>query len=312
MSAPEISLAMSTYNQAPLLRRFLRNYLKDGASMVPLLVVDDGSDDETPDVLREAAAVHPSITVHSLPHVSIAHARNHALRAASTPWLAFSDTDCILDRRYFETLSALPARFPDAVAVEGAVRPAPGPKLPFTHSMYNPHGGTYATANMAFKVKEILGLGGFDEGFMNFREDTDLALTIINRVGPIPFCSDLAVEHPHIPRTFSKALRAAYGTQVRVILSEMRLYRKHPASYSRVRHFPDARGTLTAWCRRYFALYLKECLRYLFRTPGLTMAQRMAGVVPAGQAMTVAFLEQVCIGVICASRIGEIARLKSP
>ncbi len=303
---------MTTYNQAPLLQRFLGNYLREGASLVPLMVVDDGSSDETPAVLREAAAGHPSITVHSLPHLSIAHARNHALRFSPTTWLAFSDTDCILDRRYFETLSALPDRFSDSVAVEGAVRPTPGPKLPFTHSMFNPAGGTYATANMAFKVKDILALGGFDEDFMNYREDTDLALTIIDRLGPIPFCPDLVVEHPHIPRIFSKALRAAYGTQDRLVRAEMRLYQKHPASYGRVRHYRDARGTLFAWCRTYSALYLKECLRYLFRTPGLTGSQRLRGLVPAGQAMTVAFLEQVCIGSICAGRLGEIARLKSP
>ena len=312
-AVPDISLALATYNQAPLLRRFLGNYLRDGAELVPLIVVDDGSSDETADLLGEAAAKHASITCHSLPHVSAAHARNHALRSAATPWMAFSDTDCILDRRYFETLPSVPSRFPGAVAVEGAVRPSPGPKQPFTHSLHNPTGGTYATANMVFKVEDILAIGGFDEGFtVNFREDTDLALSILDHLGPIPFCPDLVVEHPHIPRIFSKALRAAYATQDRLVRAEMRLYRKHPASYGRVRHYRDARGTLFAWCRTYSALYLRECLRYLFRTPGLTKPQRLRGLVPAGQAMTVAFLEQVCIGAICAGRLGEIARLKSP
>lgn len=310
---PLISLALATYNQAPLLRRFLGNYLRDGAALVPLVVVDDGSDDETAALLREAAAGNASITCHSLTHVSAAHARNHALRTASTRWMAFSDTDCILDRRYFETLASVPTRFPGAAAVEGAVRPTPGPKPPFTHSLHNPTGGTYATANMVFRVEDILAIGGFDEDFtVNFREDTDLALSILDRIGPIPFCPDLVVEHPHIPRTFSKALRAAYATQDRLVRAEMRLYRKHPENYRRVRHYRDARGTLFAWCRKYSALYMKECLRYLFRTPGVTGPQRLRGLVPAGQAMAVALLEQVCIGAICAARLGEIARLKSP
>jgi GT2 family glycosyltransferase len=312
-ATPAISLALATYNQAPLLRRFLGNYLRDGAGLVPLVVVDDGSVDETAAVLREAASGCASITCHSLPHVSAAHARNHALRASATRWMAFSDTDCILDRRYFETLATVPSRFPGAVAVEGAVRPTPGPKPPFTHSLHNPTGGTYATANMVFRVEDILAIGGFDEGFtVNFREDTDLALSILDRIGPIPFFPDLVVEHPHIPRNFSKALRAAYATQDRLVRAEMRLYRKHPDTYRRVRHYRDARGTLFAWCRKYSALYLKECLRYLFRTPGVTGPQRLRGLVPAGQAVAVAFFEQVCIGAICAARLGEIARLKSP
>jgi glycosyltransferase involved in cell wall biosynthesis len=309
---PLISLALATYNQAPLLRRFLANYLRDGASLIPLVVVDDGSEDATPEVLRELAA-HPNITVHRLPHVSAAHARNHALARAATEWLAFSDTDCLLDRAYFETLAAIPARYPGAAAVEGAVRPTPGPKPPFTHSLHNPAGGTYATANMVFRVKDILALGGFDEGFtVNFREDTDLALTILDRLGGIPFCPDLVVEHPHIPRDFAAALRKAYATQDRVVRAEIRLFEKHPVSYARVRHYRDARGTLFGWCRKYFALYFKECLRYLFRTPGLTAGDRLRGLIPAAQAMIVALLEQLCIAAICVVQWGRITRLKSP
>ncbi|MDB5106953.1 MAG: glycosyl transferase family 2 [Fibrobacteres bacterium] len=309
---PRIALALATYNQAALLRRFLGNYLEYGASLIPLVIVDDGSDDATREVLRESGT-HANITVHRLAHVSAAHARNHALRTAATEWLAFSDTDCILDRKYFEALASIPDRFPGTAAVEGAVRPTPGPKPPFTHSLHNPTGGTFATANMVFRVRDILALGGFDEGFtVNFREDTDLALTILDRVGEIPFCPDLVVEHPHIPRNFASALRKAYATQDRLVRAEIRLYGKHPGSYARVRHYRDARGTLFAWCRKYFALYLKECLSYLFRTPGLTAGDRLRGLIPAGQAMIVALLEQVCIGAICVVQYGKIKRLKSP
>ncbi|GEM_PF-1873766 len=308
----QIALALATYNQADLLRRFLANYLRDGAGQVPLIVIDDGSTDGTPQILAGAAS-HAGITVHRLPHVSAAHARNHALRTATVEWLAFSDTDCLLDGNYFRALASLPARYPGAAAVEGAVRPTPGPKPPFTHSLHNPTGGTYATANMVFRVRDILALGGFDEGFtVNFREDTDLALTILDRVGAIPFCPDLVVEHPHIPRDFATALRKAYATQDRVVRAEIRLYQKHPISYARVRHFRDARGTLLAWCRKYFALYLKECLRYLFRTPGLTVGDRLRGLLPAVQAMIVALVEQICIGAICMVQLGKITRLKSP
>jgi glycosyltransferase involved in cell wall biosynthesis len=312
LSSPcPITLALATYNQAALLRRFLENYRRHGAGLVPLLIVDDGSGDGTPGLLRDAEAL-PQTTVHRLEHVSAAHARNHALRSCRTPWIAFSDTDCLLDGAYFETLAKVPDRFPGAHAVEGAVRSSPGPKPPFTHSLRNTAGGTYATANMVFKVADILAIGGFDEGFpANFREDTDLALTILDRLGPIPFCPDLAVEHPHLPRGFGKALRNAYATQSLLVGAEMRLYRKHPESYSRVRHHRDARGTLLAWCLKHTPARLRECLRYLLAAPGLTAAQRLRGIAPAGQELIVAFLEQACLGAVCASRYPDIARLRS-
>jgi glycosyltransferase involved in cell wall biosynthesis len=310
-SPPVVTLALATYNQAALLRGFLENYRRHGASVVPLLIVDDGSRDGTAGVLREAEAL-PRIAVHRLPHVSAAHARNHALRACPTPWIAFSDTDCVLDGKYFEALAQVPRRFPGAPAVEGAVRPPPGPKPPFTHSLHNPAGGTYATANMVFKVADILALGGFDEGFpANFREDTDLALTILDRLGPIPFCPELAVEHPHLPRPFGRALCNAYATQSLLVGAEMRLYSKHPDSYARVRHHRDARGTLFAWCIKHSPARLRDCLRYLFAAPGLTPAQRLRGLAPAAQEMIVALLEQACIGAVCAGRYADIARLRS-
>lgn len=297
----EICLALATYNQAALLRRFLDNYLRDGASLVPLLVVDDGSADGTADMLAGLPS-GAGIRVHRLPHVSVSHARNEALRRSPTPWLAFSDTDCLLDRRYFETLKSLPERYAGAAAVEGAVHPVPGPKPPFHHSLFNAKGGTFATANMAFHVPTALAAGGFDEGFGNFREDADLALTLLDRGGHLPFCPDLVVLHPHVPRNFQAAVRKAYATQRAVILSEMRLYRKHPTSYARVRHHPDAAGTLRAWRRKYAGLYIRECIQYLIRTRGLAAAERLKGLGLACQAVAVALLEQACANIVCLLR----------
>lgn len=296
--APEISLALATFNQAGLLRRFVDNYLRDGADLVPLIIVDDGSDDGTA-VILDGLPPEAGIAVHRLEHVSVSRARNHALRNCPSLWIAFSDTDCLLDRRYFETLRALPDRFDGAGAVEGAVLAAPGPKPPFHHSLFNSRGGTFATANMAFHVDTALVSGGFDEGFGNFREDADLALTLMDSGYSVPFFPDLVVYHPHLPRNFLRSLRLAYATQSAVLRSEILLYRKHPSSYALVRHHHDAASTIRAWRRKYAGLYFRECHRYLFRTPGLGGSERIRGIALAAQAMIVALWEQVCVLAIC-------------
>lgn len=305
-----VCLALVTYNQADLLRRFLDAYFTEGgAGHVRLLVIDDGSDDLTPSILSSLPG-DAGIVVHTLPHVSIAHARNHALRNSPTPWLAFSDTDCRLDRRYFETLPGIPARFPGAAAVEGAVQ-MPGPKPPFTHSLANPKGGSFVTANMVFHAASVLSLGGFDEAFANYREDTDLALTLIEKVGTIPFCADLSVVHPHLPRALGRSLRNAFSVQGRIIASEIRLFEKHPHGYRRVRAHTHARGTLLAWCFRYSARFLKQSLGYLFDTPGLTPRDRIRGLSPAVKEVSVALWEQMCIGIICMVKWRKITRLNT-
>lgn len=307
-----VSLALVTYNQATLLRRFLDNYLAEGGmGAIPLIIVDDGSDDATPEILS-ALPKGAGIVVHSLPHVSAAHARNHALRQAPTPWLAFSDTDCRLDRRYFETLPGIPARYPGAVAVEGAIC-APGPKPPFTHSLDNVRGGTFATANMVFHAASVLEMGGFDESFpANLREDTDLALTLLERSGPIPFCPDLMVVHPHLPRPLGKSLSRALAHQARVLGAEIRLYEKHPMTYRRVRAHTHVHGTLRAWCTTHVLRILKQSLRYSFASPGLDARDRLRSLVPVASEVLVAAWEQVCTVILCMVRWRKIARLKSP
>lgn len=303
-----VSLALVTYNQADLLRRFLDAYFTEGgAGRIRLLVVDDGSTDLTPSILASLPG-DAGIAVHTLSHVSIAHARNHALRNSPTPWLAFSDTDCRLDRRYFEVLPGIPARYPGAVAVEGAVL-MPGPKPPFTHSLANPKGGSFVTANMVYHAASILSIGGFDEAFANYREDTDLALTLIEKTGAIPFCADLAVMHPHLPRNLGRSIRNAFSIQGRVIASEIRLFEKHPHGYRRVRAHSNARGTLLAWCFRYSARFLKQSLGYLAGTPGLTAQDRLRGISPAVKEVSVALWEQMCIGIICMVKWRKIKRL---
>ncbi len=306
----EISLALVTYNQSDLLKQFLENYLRFGYQVVKLTIVDDGSDDATPEILASHAA-NKRIHLHRLPHGSISKARNHALRNSPTPWLAFSDTDCQLDHCYFETLRSIPDKFAASKAVEGAIFPPPGPKPPFTHSLANPTGGTFATANMAFHVSSVLGLGGFDEAFQNFREDTDLALTIFEHSGPIPFCPDLVVVHPHLPRSFGKSLSRAFTSQAQIIRSEVRLFEKHPKNYRLVRHSDNVRATLWRWCWKYSARYAKENLRYLVGTPELTTYQRFAGIRPACAAIVVAVWEQICVGILCMLQLDKIMRLKS-
>jgi glycosyltransferase involved in cell wall biosynthesis len=291
----EIILALVTFNQSALLREFVERWREWGAERIPLLVVDDGSTDETAEVLRRFA--HPHLTVIHAPHISISRARNLALAAATSEWIAFSDTDCRLDREYFAALVEIPSRFSDVAAVEGAVQFVPGPKPPFTHSLSNT-GGSYATANMVYRVAEARDVGGFDEAFGNYREDSDLALTLLERGRAIPFWGALKVEHPHLPRAFWRSLIGAWSTQRRILRSEIRLYLKHPRGYSRLRHHGDAARTLGAWRKKYLAAYIKDCFRFWFREKQVDLRERIFSIPRSLQGLIVAATEQACIVVI--------------
>ncbi len=310
MSDTAITLAVVTYNQAAWLAGFLARYRRFGVHAAPLLVVDDGSTDDTPRLLGEAEAELPlCLLVHRIAHGGSARARNQALRQCPTPWIAFSDTDCVLDAAYFRLLPEIPRRYAGFAAVEGAVVPPPGNKPPFTHSLFNPAGGTYATANMAFRVADALESGGFDEGFPeNLREDADLALTLLESKGAIPFCPEWQVCHPHVPRRFWPALRQAWRRHDRMLRAEVRLYRKHPQAYGRLRHHADALATLRNWCWHWSWLYVRECLAALAGNRRGRSQSAWAVWRSCGAAILVAGWEQVCIAFWCLRRWKTLSR----
>jgi hypothetical protein len=206
----------------------------------------------------------------------------------------------VLDAEYFRHLTLIPERYAGKPAVEGAVLPPPQAKPPFTHSLFNPSGGTYATANMAFHVATVLALGGFDEEFpANLREDTDLALTLLERHGAIPFWSEWKVYHPHIPRRLVPSLVQAWTRHDRMLRAEYRLHRKHPETYGKVRHHPDAAATVRNWRWRWSLLYLRECAAFLRSGTADTPSKRARALGLSAAAALVAGWEQICIAWWC-------------
>ncbi len=307
----EITLAVVTYNQVAYLRDFIGNYLRFARpEVVPLLVVNDGSTDGTRDFLDGLPSTH--IRVENLSHVSAAHARNHALAIVPTPWLAFSDSDCRLDAEYFALLAEVPRKFPDCAAVEGAVHAPEGPRPPFSHSLSNRTGGMFATANMIFRVEATRRVGGFDEGFpVNFREDVDLGLRLLEAGEKIEFCSELKVVHPHVPRRLLRSLKAAFTQLPKLVEAEVRLYAKHPHTYARVRYHRHWRATLLAWCTRPVVTAWRDSRAFLREVSRKTgTARRGAGIREWKQclmAIAVALVEQVAVAGILLLRWKRLA-----
>jgi glycosyltransferase involved in cell wall biosynthesis len=103
MNEPEIALLMSTYERPRHLRRALESIaLQRGvAGKMELVVTDDGSTDETPDIVREFAqrAGFPvGLTTHPHSAFQLARCRNEGVRASRAAYLLFLDGDCVLPR----------------------------------------------------------------------------------------------------------------------------------------------------------------------------------------------------------------------
>lgn len=174
----------ATHNRAERLRALLLS-LRDqtiGTARFEVVVVDDGSSDETPQVLQaEGAAGVLSIRAlrHERPRGPAA-ARNTGWRAARAPLIAFTDDDCRPTPGWLEAgLAAMDGS--DHRVVQGRTDPDPvesdrdGPfaRTLRVHSL----GPYYQTCNVFYPRVLLERSGGFDEVTFTVPggEDADLA-----------------------------------------------------------------------------------------------------------------------------------------
>jgi glycosyltransferase involved in cell wall biosynthesis len=201
VSAPEVSVVIPTRNRWRLLSSHaLPSALAQEDVDFQVLVVDDGSTDETPAQLAELA--DPRLRVlRNDRSLRLPGARNAGARIADGAWLAFLDDDDLWSPRKLRSQLDC-ARESDAgwvygraVVVDGKLRvleddpfPAPG-ELPslLLGGNWIPGGGS----NVAVRADVFRQSGGFDER-LRFFEDWDLWLRLLDD-GPPAACDEVVV-----------------------------------------------------------------------------------------------------------------------
>ncbi|HJU98984.1 MAG TPA: glycosyltransferase family A protein [Burkholderiaceae bacterium] len=95
MSDASISIVMAAYNAAPFITDTLERIVSQMTAAHELIVVDDGSRDDTAGQVRAIQARHPAlrIVLHQQANAGIAGARNAGLALAGGQYLAFIDSD---------------------------------------------------------------------------------------------------------------------------------------------------------------------------------------------------------------------------
>lgn len=103
-----VSVVIPTYNRSAFLKEAVDSVLAQTAAADEVIVVDDGSTDETPAVLK---AFGPHVRSLRQENAGVSAARNAGIRAARGEWLAFLDSDDLWRPRKLEAqLAYLSAR----------------------------------------------------------------------------------------------------------------------------------------------------------------------------------------------------------
>ena len=90
-NGPAITVVIPTFNRASTLLRAVRSVLAQAGPAVQVIVVDDGSTDDTLKLL--AAFDDERMHVIAAPHEGVCAARNRGATEVTTTWLGFLDSD---------------------------------------------------------------------------------------------------------------------------------------------------------------------------------------------------------------------------
>lgn len=107
--SPSLSLVIPAYNESPRIAATLRaaeRFLSEQHYAMEVIVVDDGSSDETATLSRQFARPDGSVRVLTIPHGGKAAALRAGMRAATKDLVAFSDADLATPLSFLADLRA--------------------------------------------------------------------------------------------------------------------------------------------------------------------------------------------------------------
>ena len=221
---PTISIITPTYNRRESLLRLLDGLMQQTlpAERFEVIVVDDGSTDGTPHVLRQLATPF-ALRVFEQPHDGPATARNLGVERARGELVLFLDDDVLPDADLLERHAAIHAANPDTVVI-GPMQPPAGWQRPAWvrweedklerqyQAMLN---GDFActarqfyTADASLSRSLFLQAGGFDPSFKR-AEDVELGYRLRDHGARFIFAPEARVQH-FAARSFAAWRRIPY------------------------------------------------------------------------------------------------------
>jgi len=194
--------------------------------LIELVVVNDGSTDETPQYLKKLALNNLSVKIINQHHGWQSQARNEGIRASRGDIIAIVDDDCTLDQNWvLRMVEAMQDHRADAIS--GYVQ-APGESLVIRFLDYTcalnptllPNGDPkyIVTAGAIFRRKAICEVGLFDEAFASSGgEDVEISLRMRHRHMKLKFLPSAKALHwyrPNVIDFLRRYYRYGYGARL--------------------------------------------------------------------------------------------------
>jgi glycosyltransferase involved in cell wall biosynthesis len=209
MSSPVLSVLMPVYNADRYLVQAVESILQQTFSDFELLIVDDGSTDHSPRILRRYAEIDARIRLISRPNTGYVVALNEMLRLAQGKFIARMDADDIAKPERFSHQLEFLHQHPHVVCVGGChdlidhrgrfltYLPLPLSNDEIQREALAGHGSICHPCAM-MRRSALLQIGGYDETMMP-AEDLDLWLKL-GEIGELANLDRSVLQyrlHPH-------------------------------------------------------------------------------------------------------------------
>jgi len=253
-----ISVVVITFNRSGSLANCLTSLLKQSEKPHEIIVVDDGSTDDTKRVVKSFKDVR---YVHQK-HSGIAAARNLGIESVKGDIIAFTDDDCVADKDWLRNLSTAFRRYPSVAAVGGAVENGIDDDIHWAYHMLNfskwiKRGRPrlirdVPTANAAYRIDKVRGITFKKDGYPRC-EDLFFSLDIRKAGGKVLFYPDALVYHrPKMDKRRFVSLQRIHGVG----------YMKRAYKADGIKGWIIRRCPWLGFSMLGILYYAKDCLRY--------------------------------------------------
>jgi glycosyltransferase involved in cell wall biosynthesis len=114
---PLVSVIVPLYNAAPFIGEALASIVASTYRPLEVIVMDDGSSDDSLHIAQEFAQAHDEVKVLHQANAGASAARNKAIRASQGEYILPVDADNIIDPRYIEEAQAVLEQRPEVKVV---------------------------------------------------------------------------------------------------------------------------------------------------------------------------------------------------
>lgn len=184
-----ISILVPCYNQGMYLKETIQSALASSYRPIEILIINDGSTDDSLQLAQELEAQHPEVRVLDQANAGVTKARNTGIAAAQGEYLLPLDGDDLIAPTYIEQGLAILATRPEVKVVYCQAEKfsdsgrKPWKLKPFSLQQLAKDNMIFVSA--LFRKVDAVAVGGFSEDMQLGREDWEFWIKLLKNGGEV-------------------------------------------------------------------------------------------------------------------------------